>query len=319
MSRALGALVLCAATGWAHAQTSPEAVGWLRRIYQATEHLSYSGTFVYLQGNRTETSRIAHLAGASGGTEKLEVLEGAPREILRTRHEIRCYLPERQLVKVERRGDPRAFPAVLPEQVAALSAHYAITMGETGRIAGYDCQAVVLTPLDDLRYGYRLWADTHSGMLLKAQTLRRNGTVVEQFTFAQLDIGSVPRDRLRPPRAARHWRVEMAGAAPADVARLGWRLEPALPGFRKVVEIRRMLHDSQPVDQVVFSDGLAAVSVFIEPMNKSTESQRVGLAGMGAVNVVTRRVADHLVTVVGETPVVSVQRVAETVEYHKPQ
>jgi sigma-E factor negative regulatory protein RseB len=319
LSRALGALVLCAAASWAHAQTSPDAVAWLRRIYQATEQLSYTGTFVYQQGERTETSRIAHLAGASGGTEKLEVLEGAAREILRTRNEIRCYLPDRHLVKVEPRGDPRAFPAVLPEQVTALSEYYAITMGHTGRIAGFDCQAVELKPLDEMRYGYRLWADTRSGMLLKAQTFKPDGAIVEQFTFAQLDIGAVARDRLRPPRMAKKWRVEQAAVAPADLASMGWQLEPAVPGFRKVVEIRRMLRDSEPVDQVVFSDGLAAISVFIEPKSKRTEASRDGLSGMGAVNVVTRHIADHLVTVVGETPVVSVQRIADGVSYKKPE
>ena len=80
-----------------------------------------------------------------------------------------------------------------------------------------------------------------------------------------------------------------------------------------------MLSDTQPVGQVVYSDGLAAVSVFIEPIAGRTETARLGLASMGAVNVYTREVADHLVTVVGETPAASVQRIGDTVEYHRPQ
>ncbi|MDH3321179.1 MAG: siderophore-interacting protein, partial [Betaproteobacteria bacterium] len=113
MSRTLGALLLCTVAGWAQAQAAPEALDWLRKIYEATERISYTGTFVYQQGDRTETSRIAHLAGAAGGTDKLEVLDGTPREILRTRDEIRCYLPESRTVKVDRRSDSRAFPALL--------------------------------------------------------------------------------------------------------------------------------------------------------------------------------------------------------------
>lgn len=319
MSRALGALLLCAVAGWAQAQTTPEALDWLRKIYQATEKLSYTGTFVYQQDDRSETSRIAHLAGEAGGSEKLEVLDGTPREILRTRDEIRCYLPESRTVKVDRRRDPRAFPALLPEQVGALAEHYVITLGETRRIAGFDCQAIVLTPKDDLRYGYKLWADARSGMLLKARTFNRDGHTVEQFTFTQLDIGKVPSARLRPPRTAKDWHIERAEGTPTDLAQAGWRVGAELPGFRKIVEIKRMLRDAQPVAQMVYSDGLAAVSVFIEPLDKRAEAPRFGISSMGAVNVYTREVAHHLVTVVGEAPAASVQRIGDTVEYHRPQ
>jgi sigma-E factor negative regulatory protein RseB len=313
-------LLLAAATGSVQAQAavSAEALDWLQRIYGATETLSYSGTFVYQQGTRTETSRITRKADAAGGVEKLEVLDGAPREILRTRDEVRCYLPDSRTIKVDRRNDPRAFPALLPAQVSGLAEYYDVSLGGTGRIAGFDCQAIVLRPRDELRYGYTLWADTRTAMLLKAQTFNRDGETVEQFTFAQLEIGDVSRARLRPPRAARDWRVEQAGIAPADLARSGWRLGAELPGFRKIVEIRRLMRDARPVSQVVFSDGIAAVSIFIEPMAGRTAHAQIGLAGMGAVNVYTREVADHLVTVVGEAPATSVQRIGNTVEY-RPQ
>lgn len=316
MSRTLGALLLVTVAGWAQAQTTPEALDWLRKIYQATEKLSYSGTFVYQQGDRTETSRITRLAGAAGGIEKLEVLDGAPREILRTRDEIRCYLPESRTVKVDRRSDAREFPALLPAQVDGLAEHYVITLGPMRRIAGFDCQAIVLTPKDDLRYGYRLWADARTGMLLKAQTFDRDGHTMEQFAFTHLEIGNVPRERLRPPRSTQGWRVEQAGVAPADLSQSGWRVGAELPGFRKIIEIRRMLRDTQPVAQMVYSDGLAAVSVFIEPMPGRAEAARIGISSMGAVNVYTREVANHLVTVVGEAPAASVQRIGNTVEYH---
>jgi sigma-E factor negative regulatory protein RseB len=322
VTRIACALALAAATGWAQAQAqaqvAPEALEWLKRIYQATESLSYSGTIVYQQGDRTETSRIARRAGA-GGVEKLEILDGAPREVLRTRDEVRCYLPESRTVKVDRRSDPRTFPTLLPEHVGGLAEHYEITLGGTRRIADYDCQAILLTPRDDLRYGYALWADTRTAMLLRAQTFKRGGELVEQFTFAQLTIGNVPRERLRPPRGARDWRVEQAAVAPADFAQSGWRIGAELPGFRKIVEVRRMLRDAQPVGQIVYSDGIAAVSIFIEPISGRPGPKQIGLAGLGAVNVYTREVADHLVTVVGEAPAASVQRIADTVEYHRPQ
>lgn len=316
MIRALG-IVLLACAGVAQAQTTPDALALLRRIYEATEKLSYNGTFVYQQGNRAETSRITRLAGRD--VERLEVLDGTPREIIRTRDTVKCYLPESRTVKISRRGDRRAFPALLPERLSDLARHYTITRGETVRIAGYDCETVVLTPKDDLRYGYKLWADTGSGMLLKARAFDDKGATVEQFTFTQLAIGGVTRDKVKSRHAAGGWRVEDASDAPASLAEAGWRVAAELPGFRKVIEVTRKLGESRPVSQVVYSDGLAAVSVFIEPLAGRAEPVHPGPSSLGAVNIYTRQIADHVVTVVGEAPAASVHRIANTVEYRRPQ
>jgi len=308
------AAVLALAAGAAQAQ-SPETLTWLRKIHEATQQLSYSGTFVYQNGKRTETSRITRFVDAGGDIEKLEVMDGVPREIVRTRDTVRCYLPESRVVKVERRTD-RSFPALLPEKISALTRHYDITLGETRRIAGFDCQAVVLTPKDNLRYGYRLYADVGTGMLLRAVTTDESGESVEQFTFTQLSIGKVTRDMVRSRHAASAWRVEHADAQPARLA--GWGLAADLPGFQKVTELKRRLGESRPVGQMVYSDGLAAVSVFIEPL-QGREPVHTGLASMGAIHIYTREVANHVVTVVGEAPALSVQRFAHAVEYRRPQ
>jgi sigma-E factor negative regulatory protein RseB len=300
---------------WGAAQAqSPEALDWLRRIHEATQKLSYTGTFVYQQGGRTETSRITRFVDGGGDIEKLEVLNGAPREIVRTRDTVRCYLPDSRVVKVDRRTAERGFPGLLPERVNALSRHYDITMGESRRVAGFDCTAVVLKAKDNLRYGYRLYADKASGMLLRAVTFDDTGEV-EQFMFTQLSLGKVTRDMVKPRHTTSQWRIEDAAAAPASLA--GWGLSSELPGFRKVVELKRRM-DSRPVGQVVYSDGLAAVSVFIEPLEGRSAS-RTGLASMGAIHIYTREVANHMVTVVGEAPALSVQRIADAVEYRRPQ
>ena len=300
-------------------QTSADAMRVLKRIYQATEKLSYSGTFVYWQGERTETSRITRRTGPGENIERVEVLDGMPREIIRTHDTVRCYLPESQTVKVERRTDPRAFPAVLPERISDLARNYTITRGETARIAGFDCESVVLTPKDELRYGYKLWADVGTGMLLKARTFNGKGETVEQFSFAQLAIGNVPRERVKSRHQAQNWRVEDAAVAPANLGRSGWTLGAELPGFRKIIEVTRKLGESRPAGQIVYSDGMAAVSVFIEPMSGRAEAVRPGPSSLGSFQIYTREVAQHIVTVVGEAPAASVQRIATSVEFRKPQ
>ena len=297
-----------------HAQ-SAEALGWLRKMHNATHKLSYSGVFVYQNGTRSETSRITRYVDASGDIEKLEVMDGVPREIVRTKDTVSCYLPGSRVVKVDRRTE-RDFPALLPERITALARHYDISLGETHRIAGYDCQAVVLTPRDNLRYGYRLYADVNTGMLLKAVTVDANGEQVEQMTFTQLTMGGVTRDMVKPRRGAGNWRIEDAAAAPAQLA--GWGLSKELPGFEKIIELKRRLGETRSAGQVVYSDGMAAVSVFIEPLEAKGEPARTGLSSMGAIHIYTREVANHMVTVVGEAPAVSVQRIANAVEYRKP-
>ena len=314
MYRVFGALLALAA-GVAQAQ-SPETLSWLRKIHDATQRLSYTGTFVYRNDGRSETSRITRYVDAAGDIEKLEVMDGLPREIVRTKDTVRCYLPDSRVVKVDRRTE-RGFPALVPERITALARHYDISLGETRRIAGYDCQAVVLTPKDNLRYGYKLYADANSGMLMRAVTLDAAGNSVEEFTFTQLALGKVTRDMVKPRHAVAAWRVEDAEAAPTRLA--GWSLASELPGFHKVTELKRRLGESRPVGQMVFSDGLAAVSVFIEPLEGRREPPRTGLASMGAIHIYTREVANHMVTVVGEAPAVSVQRIADAVEFRRPQ
>jgi sigma-E factor negative regulatory protein RseB len=299
-----------------HAQ-SAETLGWLRKMHDATQKLSYTGTFVYQNGPRSETSRITRYVDASGDIERLEVLDGMPREIVRTKDTVRCYLPGLRIVKVDRRTE-RDFPALLPERITALARHYTIELGERQRIANHDCQAVVLTPRDNLRYGYRLYADVNSGMLLRAVTIDASGEPVETFSFTELRIGGVTRNMVRTRHSPRDdWREEDSHAAPAQLA--GWGLSSELPGFQKIVELKRRLGESRSAAQMVYSDGLAAVSVFIESLEGRSDPVRTGLASMGAIHIYTREVANHMVTVVGEAPAASVQRIANAVEYRRPQ
>jgi sigma-E factor negative regulatory protein RseB len=315
---ALGALLY----GYAallQAQSLSAADEWLGRIYRATQDLSYSGVFVYQQGGHTETSRITRLADAKGGTEKLEVLDGAPREIVRTRDSVRCYLPENRTIKIDQRGGRQGFPMLLPEQRSKIHENYTVTLGEVQRVAGLDCQEIVLTPRDALRYGYRLCADLGSGMPLKAMIVDETGEAAEQFTFTQWAPGKVRREQLKPRYATSTWRIDDTSVSAANLADSGWVFSVDLPGFRKVAEVTRKRGDARPVGQVVYSDGLAAVSVFLESAEQQGAPVEAGLAKMGAVHMYTREVGGHLITAVGEVPAASVRRIAHAIEFHMPR
>ncbi len=303
------------------ARADGDALSWLARIHVATQKLSYTGTFVYRSGEQSETSRIVHVVGRNGTRERLETLDGHPREIVRSGDEVTCYLPESMTIKVDTQTDHKVFPSFMPESLQDIAEHYDVRAGAIERIAGYDCQTIVLLPKDKLRYGRKLWADAKTGMLIKSQILNERNEPIEQFTFTQISIGGkIDHSQLKSRLQAksRDWHVEQSGAITASLAASGWTINPELPGFRKVTEMKRTQGGSNEVGHVVYSDGLAAVSVFIEPIAGRTTLPPAGLSRQGAINIYSRQVAGNLVTVLGEAPADSVRKLAESVEYRKP-
>jgi len=303
-----------------------EAQSWLKKIQSAAQKLNYSGTFVYQQANQMRTSRITHLLDGKNEVEKLEVLDGKPREYIRNNDEVICYVPETKTLLVEKRVTHDVFPAILAANPADLTEFYTVRKDETGRVAGYDCQAIILEPKDNLRYGYKLWAEKSTGLLLRAQTLNEKRDVVEQIAFTQIAIGNIDRNRAKPSFAnTTGWRVE--NAVMSQVSLSGWTVKSLPPGFRKIREVKRMVSEAsaptmiasangQPtqreVAQIVFSDGLAAISVFIEP---GTQSRTEGSLQQGALNIVGKRQGDFWLTIVGEVPTAAIRQVANSIEF----
>ena len=311
--------VAVAPLAWAQQAPPLDAVQWLQKIYSASKKLSFSGTFIYQHGPFMETSRIARSVAGANSQERLDVLEGTPREIVRNNDDVTCYLPGSMTVKVEKAIVARPFPGLVPENVKDIAEYYTIRKGDVWRVAGLECQSIVLEPKDAFRYGQRLCADTATGMLLKAQTLNEKNEVIEQFAFTDIRIGSVGKAELKSRFAGKgnDWRVEHADMTPASFAELGWTLTGIPAGYRKVTEVKRRLGGSPDVGQIVLSDGMSAISVFIEPAANRTIRQ-LGAARQGATSIYTRKVDDYVVTVVGETPAESARAIAQGVEYRKP-
>lgn len=309
---------------------SKEAQTWLRKIQSAAQKLNYSGTFVYQQGNLMRTSRITHLQDGKNEIEKLEILDGKPREYIRNNEEIICYVPDTKTLLVEKRVTHDVFPAILAANPSDVAALYDVRKGETGRVAGYDCQAIILEPKDKLRYGYKLWAEKSNGLLLRAQTLNEKREVVEQIAFTQISIGNIDPSRAKPTFLnTSDWRVENAVMSQVNLS--GWTVKSLPPGFKKIREVKRMVTDApsigsasspvsqsggrpnhREVSQIVYSDGLAAISVFIEP---SAQSRTEGSLQQGALNIIGKRQGDFWLTIVGEVPSAAIRQVANSIEF----
>lgn len=303
------------------AQPTPDPLAWLNRMAGAAQTLDYGGTFVYQSGARSETSRILHVSEEGREIERLEVLDGSPRVVVRNHDEIRCYLPDAKRILVEKRIAGRSFPALIASDVKALASHYTLRSGGIERIAGHDAQLVALDAKDAWRYSHRLWAEINSGLILRAQILDERQRVVEQFSFTQLSIGGeIDRADLESPysRSTAGWKTENLSVAEATPADSGWHLQGSVPGFSKIYEMRRRSPESgATVKHLVFSDGLAAVSVFIAPIDAES-SPKPRDSGQGAINVRSRVVAGHVVTVLGEVPQATARKIANGIEYRKP-
>lgn len=300
-----------------------EAQRWLRKIPHAAQTLNYSGTFIYQQGSRARTSRITHVVQGKTELEKLEVLDGKPREYVRKNEEVVYYAPDEKAVLVEQRVTREGFPSILVQNIDSLDAYYHLRVGDSSRVAGYDCQVIELEPRDKLRYGYRLWTEKSSGLLLQAQTVGE-GRVLEQIGFTQLAMGNISPQLVHPTYAdVRNWRVEKSKLQHVDVPDLNIGFLP--PGFKKTAAVKRYLTQTaadtvgngqtsaaREVVQLVFSDGLAAISIFVEP---GSHSGTEGSIQQGAVNIIGKRLGDFWLTIVGEVPVAAVKQVANSVEF----
>lgn len=321
---AAGLILVAGTSGVASAGengSSGEAFAWLKKMAAAARQLNYAGTIIYQHRNHVETSRVAHFVNSAGGEfEKLETLDGPPREVIRSNEQVVCYLPNQKTVLIEDRNrSTRNFPALVPESVQGLSESYQMRMEDTDRAAGHDCRWVGLVPRDQLRYGRRFCAEVGSGFPLRAQTLNEKGDAIESFAFTQLTIGAAfnreqVRSRYADTSRVQKWKVERSGFdSPATTpAETGWVLSNPLAGFRKIMEGKRLIGSRGTVAQIVFSDGLAAVSVFIEPAQRPPAGQT--LSHQGAVNIYTRPHGNHVVTVLGEAPAATVMQFANSLE-----
>jgi sigma-E factor negative regulatory protein RseB len=297
-------------TAAADAADGRSAEQWLQIVQQAARRLDYSGTMVYQQGSEVHMSKIVHVFDGRVSHERLQPMDGQPREFIRRADEVRCLIPEARRVVIERRTRAESFPGLAATTTTELLQQYSVKIVGRERDGGFDCQVLEIQPRQGDRYGYRLWVDRASGLLLRSQTLNERGDVLEQMAFADVRIGGVDREQLKPSWPTDGWKVYEAAHRPVDLKEQGWRLSPP-SGFKPLYTVRRPMATGHAL-QAVYSDGLASLSVFIEPASASAATE--ALPQRGPINAYARRVGDSVVTVVGEIPVETARAVAQAAE-----
>lgn len=309
-------LLLAAAVLPAHAQNS--ARDWLNAMSMALQNLNYDGTFVYLHDGKLEAMRIVHLLDSSGEKERLFSLTGSAREVIRDSQSVTCIMPDSKSVMVGRTRPRQPFP-VVPQDLDSLQKYYRLENVGDDRMTGVMTRVVAVMPRDRYRYGYRFWISKDSKMLLKSDLTGANGAPIEQVMFTHLGVGKDVSEAALPDLSeeqGRAWQRQDIGGGASSAGKPGeerrWEVERLPEGFTlRAYRRRHMRPGGEETEHMVYSDGLATVSVYVELASAEDNSFK-GLSRMGAMNAYGAVVGGHQVVVVGEVPAVTVEMMARS-------
>ena len=320
----LSAATGTAATGGAAAEPR-DARAWLMRIHEAAGTRNFQGIFVVTAGGAAASARIAHFSVGDNQYERIESLDGKTRRVYRYNDVVHTVWPHNRVVLIEQRERLRSFPALLHSGDDHIAEFYEVRLQGTDRVAGRSANVLELRPRDAFRYGYRLWSDSESGLLLRSDVVGERGEVLASSAFSEVSIGirSQPESVLQAMRKNDGLRVVRPLLVPTRLEDEGWTLRDTVPGFRQVSSVKRPLDatgeqprgEAQPADtlQAIYADGLAYVSVFIEPFDAARHGQPM-LTVSGATHTLTRHRAETWITAVGDVPAETLRLFARAIE-----
>jgi sigma-E factor negative regulatory protein RseB len=286
-------------------------VDWLKRMHGAARTHSYVGTFVVsVAAGNLSSARIWHACEGDLQIERVDVLSGPPRTTFRRNEQVLTFLPDQRVIKSEKRENSELFPNLLGAQDSAIADFYTVKVVGKGRVAGFETDVIQLMPRDNLRFGYRIWTEKRSGLLTKLQTVDSDGKVVEQSAFSELQLDAPVKVQALSQMmgSTSGYRLEKSQVERTTPQAEGWTLKNPVAGFKSMSCYRRALGGTAAAERTVqwtFSDGLATVSLFLEPFDAKRNAEE-GLLALGATYTLTRRLKDPAgdwwMTAVGEVP-----------------
>ena len=305
-----------------------EMRAWLLRIHDAASRHNFQGTFVVSGGGNVASARIAHFCDGPNQYERIESLDGRQRRVYRHNDVVHTVWPDRHVAMVEQRSMLSSFPALLQAGDDGIADWYEVRAEAGERVAGHEANVLSIRARDGLRYGYRLWADRASGLLLRAEVVGARGDVLETSAFSEVVIGIRPQPEsvLAEMRRLDGYRVVRPVLVPTRLEAEGWAMRQVAPGFRPGRCVSRQLEASgdatpesaaPPVIQSIYSDGLTYVSVFIEPFRAERHAKPM-FASIGATSTLSQRHGDSWVTIIGDTPPATLKIFAAALERRKP-
>lgn len=296
---------------------------WLIRTHEASKRLAYSGTFVVSSGGAMSSAKIWHVGEGNQQMERVETLSGAPRSTFRHNDQVVTFMPEQKLVRSETRESLGMFPELLQSADNRVADFYKVRQDGAERVAGLEADVVVLVPKDSMRFGYRVWVEQKRGLVVKLQTLDVSGKVLEQAAFTELQLDApVKMDKLvQMMGKVDGYRVEKPALIKTTASAEGWSMKASVAGFKSINCYKRPASVASGATrgealQWIFSDGLASVSVFLEPFDRLRHDKESSLS-MGATQTLSRQMGEFWLTVMGEVPMTTLRMFASNLERKK--
>ncbi len=292
------------------AMSTTDTLAFINTAFQFATRGNYMGTIVFQRGGQMEAMRLVHVNDNGVERERFTSLDGASKEMVREGDRTATYFPEAKLVRMQAMQD-RAFPVMTNAHVQALLTLYTASDLGTERIAGLLARGVAFTPRDGMRYPQQWWVEAKTGLPVRARVMNERGEIIEQASFTDLQLeGRINHHHLRSAHAAkaRDWRIEAIPAPGILIVETGWLVRELPVGFTKVREGVRALEGNARVPHLLFSDGVATISVFIEP---ASAGDPLGLTQRGAMNVYRRHVNENVVTALGQSPPQALKAIAD--------
>jgi len=291
----------------------------LQKASHAARELSYKGIFTYQTVGSIKSVEITHMNSSQGEYARIVVLDGSPREVLSQGTDAVIFNTKDGKVVIEKHHGKSMFPALLPANMDAIKLGYQVRMGGQERVGGREGQIVFLDPRDRFRYSYKFWADREYGLLLKSLASNEHNEIIEQIAFNQLQLLDTQNMDWFQPNVDNKKSYVMEESAPiASSAEVdSWTLAELPAGYHKIDQMKCMVPGKKtPVTHIIFSDGLASVSLFIEPLAKGVRP-KTGHTAMGATNFYANVTNGHQIMVVGEVPEGTVAQIANAVSFKK--
>ena len=305
----LFACVLCSsAHADSRADDSPSA--WLERMSRAVQSSNYEGTVIRVSDGKAETLKVVHSVSDGVIREKLIAQEGDGLEIVRVGNEVQCILPERQSVLVEQWTDQSTLFSTLPRRDLTIGSEYDLKLVSEERVAGRRTVKLSIKPHDDYRYEHRIWLDHDSGFPLQTQLIGVNGAAIDQVKFADIRFGrEIDESDLSSSYSTDNFKwYTQPQRSVTPVVDSDWQNDDLPAGFRLVsVQQEHVPGSGQQVTHILYSDGLASVSVFVAEDSDESVAER---STRGASNTYSTVRDGTRITAVGEVPAITVERIA---------
>jgi sigma-E factor negative regulatory protein RseB len=286
----------------------------LEKSAKASQQLNYEGVFHSQSSSETNSTHVIHANIDNKEYCLLKMLDGAPNEVFCSGDMV--YVTSQEGLLIKKRKNQFLFPSVLPSDINNLKKNYQLYFGEKKRIADRMAQLIVLTAKDNFRFNYHIWIDDKNFLPLKLVVTDNINKVIEQSTFTTIEF----KKQFKKEIFEKNINLSQIYTAKNKfvenyVSNKFWSLRDLPSGFKEVDLISRRVNGLNLLDyQLIFSDGLAYVSLFIRPITRGTEPKE-GTVTIGSTNISARYQDGYQIMSVGIVPPETVKTFSGAIEF----